>query len=62
MKNNYQYILGRIVAKMNARRYLGFFDHCADSWDMRVARARTERILKRVNFGERITLHQAIYF
>lgn len=62
MKTDYQSMLKRIVSKMNARRHLGFFDHCSDSWDMCVARARTERILKRVNSGERITLHQAIYF
>ena len=49
-----------IVKKMVSRPRLGYFDHCRDSEDMRIASARARRIVRRVNLGQRMTLREAL--
>ena len=49
-----------IVDKIKARQRLGYFDHCRDSEDMRLASARAWRIVRRVNLGQRMTLSEAL--
>ena len=49
-----------IVDKMVSRPRLGYFDHCRDSEDMRLASARAWRIVRRVNLGQRMTLSEAL--
>lgn len=37
-------LAARLVRRRAARRNLGFFDHCSDSWDMRTTEQRAYRI------------------
>ena len=54
-----QQIIPNIIGKMNRRCRIGWFDHCSDSWDMRVANARAYRIYMRFR-GQRMTLREAM--
>lgn len=52
-------IEARIARTTAARRRIGWFDHCGDSHDMRMCRARAWRIHQRT-VGVRITLNEAM--
>ena len=58
--NNFAEIAARIKAKVINRCKIGWFDHCSDSYDMRVVNARAIRILLRVR-GERMTVREAMW-
>ena len=53
-------IAKRIKAKTIARMSIGWFDHCNDSYDMRVVNARAIRIVLRLR-GERISIREAMW-
>lgn len=53
-------ITARIKAKTLSRLRVGWFDHCSDSYDMRVVQARAYRIFCRLR-GERISLRSALW-
>lgn len=50
----------RILNKMASRQRLGWIDYSSDSYDVRVANARAQRIKARLR-GERMTLNQALH-
>lgn len=56
----YHQIVQRIKAKTLQRQRIGWFDHCSDSYDMRVVNARAYRIMCRL-MGERITFRTALW-
>ena len=53
-------IAARIKTKTLSRMRLGWFDHCSDSYDMRLVQARAYRIACRLR-GERISLRAALW-
>lgn len=55
-----QAIADRIKAKTLQRLRVGWFDHCSDSYDMRLVNARAWRIVCRLR-GERISLRDALW-
>jgi hypothetical protein len=58
---NFQAIADNIKAKtLRRRRNIGWFDHCSDSYDMRLVQARAVRLLCRLR-GERMTLRAALW-
>lgn len=57
---NFQQLQDRIVAKMAARRRIGWIDYCSDSYDMRVAGARAVRVMARAR-GERMSMREAMW-
>jgi hypothetical protein len=51
--------LQKLVAERTAaRRRIGWFDHCSDSYDMREAMARAVRVYFRVQVGARLSLRE----
>jgi hypothetical protein len=55
----YEQITAKIKNKTIRRLRIGWFDHCSDSYDMRLVNARAYRIWLRIH-GERISLRQAL--